>query len=441
LGSLFDLFYLQPIGSVFALKAFTDKSVNPPPLTVETIARTEKFWDATAPQLATIQQTVSLKASNLAWIQKNIDARLHLQPVPPKQSRLLGQWYSVALDNWGVQLQRAGQFMPARKRFEQALALNENNLAVRVNLECNTNLASGTNMDLAAVDVLAPQVGNFQQLIRIMTLFGAMDEPSFCYLLGNAFQKSGLPRQAMQQFTRAATLAPDILAPKIALAELYTRYGLEDDAREIIDNVRSKMSSLPDKNNLEVELSLLEADSWLSQTNVANASSALESVLRQHPDDIQIANRVINAYLAFDNYTNALLLIKAQLSKTPDDVHALNTQAAILIKSGNAAAAIPVLDYVLTLTNLTTARLNRASAQLLCQNFAAAETDYHELEKSGIEPGRVSYGLATIAEHRHNTSQAANYLRFCLTNTMPGTFLWRQATARLQALEPNPATK
>ena len=36
-----------------------------------------------------------------------------------------------------------------------------------------------------------------------------------------------------------------------------------------------------------------------------------------------------------------------------------------------------------------------------------------------MEPGRVSYGLAVIAEHRHDTNQAAHYLRLCLTNTPP----------------------
>jgi hypothetical protein len=46
-----------------------------------------------------------------------------------------------------------------------------------------------------------------------------------------------------------------------------------------------------------------------------------------------------------------------------------------------------------------------------------------------------------IAEHRHDTNQAANYLRLCLTNTPPGTLLWREASARLQMLEPNSKAK
>ena len=99
------------------------------------------------------------------------------------------------------------------------------------------------------------------------------------------------------------------------------------------------------------------------------------------------------------------------------------------------------MDHVLTLTNLPAARLSRAFARLASQDFAAAETDYRELQKSGVEPGTVGYGLATIAEHRHDTNQAVNYLRVCLTNTPPGSPLWREASARLLALEPNPKPK
>jgi hypothetical protein len=126
---------------------------------------------------------------------------------------------------------------------------------------------------------------------------------------------------------------------------------------------------------------------------------------------------------------------------SPDDVTALNNQAAILIVSGHAAAAIPVLDHLLALTNLPTARLNRANARLASQVYAVAEADYRVLERSGEDPGPVGYGLAAIAEHRHDTNQAVYYLRLCLSNAPAGTPLWRQAGARLQSLEHDPGSR
>ena len=164
----------------------------------------------------------------------------------------------------------------------------------------------------------------------------------------------------------------------------------------------------------------------------------MQSVLRQHPDDAQIVNRVVGAYLTFGYYTNALQLVNARLSRSPDDVPSLELQAAILIQSGRAAFAIPVLDHVLSLTNLPAARANRATAKLACQDFTGAEKDYRELEESGAEAGLACYGLAAIAEHRHDTNQAADYLRLCLTNTPPETPLWREASGRLWMLAPSP---
>jgi len=179
---------------------------------------------------------------------------------------------------------------------------------------------------------------------------------------------------------------------------------------------------------------LVSCPLW-AQTNAANARNALQSVWLRHPDDAQIAHHVLKAYLAFGDFTNALQLLNTRLSKSPDDVTDLNNQAAILFASGHPADAIPVLDHVLALTNLPTARFNRASARLASHDYAAAEADYHELEKSGMELGRANYGLAVIAESRHDTNQAIHYLRLCLTNTPIGTPFWRQVSVQLQALD------
>ena len=304
-------------------------------------------------------------------------------------------------------LQRQGRWNEARLRFEQALQLNPDNFSARISLSCNTNHQSGRKLGLGGVDKVADQLGNPQRLSLLMNNCGPFDEPIFCYLLGCAFQQIDHPLQAAQQFERARTLAPGVLAPEFALAELYTRLRFADRARPLINQLRDETRNLPANSAVDLELALLEANSWLSQTNITNARSVLQSVLQQHPDDAQIMNRVVGAYLAFGDFTNALQLVDAQLSKSPDDVPILNLQAAILIQAGKAAAAIPILDHVLTLTNLPAARLNRAVARLASQDFTAAETDYHELEKSGAETGRVCYGLATIAEHRHDTNQAA----------------------------------
>ena len=434
-GYFFDFYYLQVVGSVYVFTGFTDKSINPPPLTAEAIARTEKFWDAAAPRLEGVQQVGSSKSPALAPLPKKIYSLLYFQPVLALQSRLLADWYSVALNDWGVQLQRAGQLPAAKKRFEQALALNENNSAARINLQCNTNLASGSRLNLAAVDVLAGQLGSFQLLNRFYALFGPVDEPSFCYLSGNAFQKIGLPRQALQQFSRAADLAPDIPAPKIALAELYSRCGMEDEARKIIGRIRTEVSSLPGKNNLEVGLSLLEANSWLAQTNPANASGVLQSVLKQHPGDPRIADIVLSAYLAFGDYSNALQIVSRQVADNPGDIAGMVNQAGLYMRLGDFTNSLSILDRALALSDVPAVRVARAMTRTEAGQYSAAEADYLELKKTGTNNLAAYCGLAEIAGRKHDNPAAIGYLERCLAGLAPEDVQRDQISARIKALK------
>jgi Tfp pilus assembly protein PilF len=432
-GYFFERFYLEPAGAVYEMKSRGANPLDLPPLPAAVTAANETFW--TTAWQKDFSPLVPAAPSKPAGWEKKLQ-RFGFTPAPRQQDRLLAEWYSLALDNWGVTLQRQGRWAEARLRLEQALQLNTNNFSARISLAANTNLQAGRKLDLTGVDKVAEQLENMQRIGLLMNSGGQFDEPVFCYLLGCAFQKTGLRLQAVEQFERTRILAPGVLAPEFALAELYSQLQLTDRARPVISQLRDDAKKHPDSAPVDLELALLEANSWLAQTNTANARSALQSVLRQHPDDAQIVNRVIDAYLAFGDFTNALRLVDGQLARSPDDVQILNNQAAILIQSGRPAEAVPVLDHALTLTNLPVFRLNRAIARFASEDYPAAETDYRELEKAGVEPGAVNFGLAGIAYHRHDTNQAIQYLRLCLTNTPAGTILWRQASARLRALEP-----
>ena len=211
---------------------------------------------------------------------------------------------------------------------------------------------------------------------------------------------------------------------------------MTDRARLILEHLRAETKNLPENRDLDFNLALLEANFWLAQTNLANAHSAFQSVLRQHPNDEVVARRVLKAYLTAGDFTNALQIVDAQLAKTPDDISDQNLKAAILIDAHRIAEALPILNRILIMTNLPTARFNRASARLANHEDEAAAADYHELEAAGQEIGRVSYALAIIAERRHDTNEVVRYLQLCLTNTPTGTALWRQASNRLQMLVP-----
>ena len=64
---------------------------------------------------------------------------MHLHPVPePNQNAITAGWLcSRCLDDWGVQLQRAGELDKAARRFTEAIRLNPDNRAAEVNLAFN----------------------------------------------------------------------------------------------------------------------------------------------------------------------------------------------------------------------------------------------------------------------------------------------------------------
>jgi tetratricopeptide (TPR) repeat protein len=438
----FELFYPQPHDAVAELKFYEKDQSSGPPLSPQALVAGEKFWDdAWQRKMEPVSQPGSQRPSAWTKISGKLFRRLCLEPVPAPQSRLLGSWYSISLDNWGVELQRSGRLPEARHRFEQALALNTNNWAAAINLQCNTNLQAGNKLSLAGLEEMVGRFKDLPHLALAMNSCGPFDEPVLCFLLGRACQQAGWPRQTVQQLERAKTLAPDALPPELALAELYSRYRMDDKVFEIVKRLRTTTSALPTNQvgEVELELSLLEARAWMSQTNLASARRILQSILQQHPNDTPTENLVFNAYLAFGDLTNALQLVASQLASEPDKIAALNNQAAILIQMNQAAAAIPILTRALAITNSPAIRLNRAIGYFLSTNLPAAEADYHQLENLPVDIFSVHYGLAQIAEQRHDTNLAIHHFAICLSNVPPGTIKWENARTHLDALR-NPAS-
>lgn len=429
---LFEQFYPQPQGAVHELKNFSVEAFAVPKLTEPQIAANEQFWQtAWENNLATISRI-------LPRAEKSFPHRLALSPVVPDAARQLTRWYSISLNNWGVELQRNGKLTEAKHRFEQAKLLNPDNPAVSANLFCNSNLLEGKSLDLSGTATLTKSVSGIQQLARIIEGFGTFDEPSVCVLLGEACFNVGWPRQALQQFDRARILAPESGVPELAMAKIYARLGFEDKAIELVKQLRRFETNSPAGRALGVELSVLEAKSWLALTNAPEASRVLESVLEKNSADPTVWETVFKTYLAFGSPTNALGLLDRMLAKDSDNIAALNNKAAVLVQLQRAAEAIPILDHAIALTNLPAIQLNRAIALLQANDLAAAEAAYQALETTTTDQFSIQYGLAQIAEARHDPATAIKFYENCLTNVPPQSAKWRDASTHLNALQKPP---
>ena len=99
-----------------------------------------RFWDQ-----ASTAALKSLEAYSATISARPVPVRtrqlLQLAPAVSRQSQLLAVWYSVALDDWGVWLQKNSQPATARQNFQKALALYPPNQSPACHLNGVTNLA------------------------------------------------------------------------------------------------------------------------------------------------------------------------------------------------------------------------------------------------------------------------------------------------------------
>ncbi len=428
---LFEHFYPEPQGAVHELKPLPENHFSVPALTAGQIAANETFWDAAwKDNLSAVSERVSAKS---------FPSHFAVKPVRPEAAEQLGRAFSIALNNWGVELQRNGKLTEAKHRFEQAQALNPGNAAPEVNLLVNSNLLAGRVMDLSGASSLARNVSSVQQLARIMEACGIFDEAVICSLLADACYGTGWPRQALQQLDRARTLAPDSFVPPLAMARIYSHYGMSAEVFKLVNQLRGFETNGPSGRLLGVELAVLEAKAWLDQTNLPAANRVLETVLQKNADDPTAWQSILKAYLSFGSPTNALALLDRMLVKDPDNVVALNNQAALLVQLNRATEALPLLDHALTLTNLPAILLNRAIALVQAQRLAEAEAAYVELQTAPVDQFSVQFGFAQIAEARHDTNAAVKQYLNCLTNLPPDSLKARQVRARLDLLQTPPA--
>src|SRR5204862_704673 len=99
--------------------------------------------------------------------------------------------------------------------------------------------------------------------------------------LGSIFEGQSLPRQALEQYTRAATLAPTNFALKSTLANIYLTVGRPDKVFELVSEARAQKVALSQTNRME--LVAIEAAAHFAQTNYAKAEELLSKAIEEYP--------------------------------------------------------------------------------------------------------------------------------------------------------------
>jgi tetratricopeptide (TPR) repeat protein len=436
-GYYFEQFYLEPHGLVYKLEMLPGDTLLPPLPDKNEIAENEVFWSrAETRAFPPIERAlaVSRPGSPSSWGEKWL-ATLRAAREQNPNAVVAGSFYSRSLNFWGVEMQRAGNLAAAAAHFEMAENLNPENVVAQINLQFNRSLQTGENVPVDLAKVTLDQL-KLHSWNEVLNADGPIDEPSFCFENGIVLAQGGLFCQAIAPFTRVRQLAPDNLAARLWLGQLYDSARLPDRALEAIQDVRGQPEkfSLTDTN--KIQLTLIEVAAYFEKKDPTRATQLLETEISRCPTNDTLLAAAAQFYLVNGLFSSALAVIDRRLQLSPDDANRLFDKGYVCIQLKAYDDAVAALTRVLSLQNDNEGALYyRAVAYLNSGKLDAAFADYKGLNQTFANSYRVAYGLGEIAWRRHETNEAIKNYELYLAGANTNTDEARTIIQRLRELK------
>ena len=435
-GYYFEYFYPVPHGLVYEMRRSSTNTVTLPPLTETEIAENENFWTQHADTVTGLLPFITEPATKKQpTFRQTLLKKLHVPFEPSPMAITLGNYYSLALNFWGVQAEVAGKLAEAQPRFTSALKLNGNNLSAHHNLDFNKDLQAGIPAAVQSPQSLKDDLGKYRDWQQVMRECGPFDEPTHRFAMGVIFGQAGLNRQAALQFERIRELVPDYLPCQLWLAQFYVLNHFPEKALALIPKIRAEADASADPGVGKLDLLKVEVAALFSADKAGEAEQKLRAQMDQYPKDMNLLSLVFQVSTSFKSYTNALHAVNLALEMKPDDVGALVNKGYLSIQIHDNTTAIAALSTALAAdTNNATAKLNRAIAYLAADKLEEAHHDYADLET--LFPGtfQIYYGLGEIAWRKKDNKTAGYYYDLYVANAPADTDEARTITERLQTL-------
>ncbi|HOC56496.1 MAG TPA: hypothetical protein PKI20_12815 [Verrucomicrobiota bacterium] len=436
-GAMLNRFYPQPLGLIQEMKDYPSRNLSAPPLTPAELAANQDFWRnaipaVVKPVLRLASQPELPRSGFSKWLMKTA----RLQTPPPAGATLLAVWYSRALNHWGVTLQRNNQWKEAASCFELALELNAENLPARLNLQCNSNLLARQEMTVVPDSPIEDQFGKYRSVLQLLADNGPFDEPNSCFKLGLGLSRSGMLRQACQQFERVKELAPNFLPARLLLADICADGLNPAQALRWVDEIKADPAFQPLGLTNEVNLTLTEAKAWFALTNRPKAEGIIYAMLATPPRDPFVFDRAIAGLMAHGSHSEAIRIIDRHLQLAPNDAEVLASKGMLHLLMNQSSNAIPPLTRALSLTNTYEIRRNLALAYLRAGQLDAAEAECKAILEAFPAAYSTYSGLAEIALQRKDTNAAIRYFKQHLAKTDANTDEARHVAAMLKSLQP-----
>jgi tetratricopeptide (TPR) repeat protein len=341
-----EFFYLQPHGLFYQLKGYTPHHpyADPPP--AEIVSNNIVFW-----QTFEKRQLLDLVAKinpptpphNASLVQGFLNT-LYFWPEADPESLKAGAYYANVLNDWGVELQKEGRLSAAGKYFAEALLLNPQNAAARINQNYYADLRAHRPYNWLTPAETAANLGVYRDW-RHVTQDGLVDDPNFCYMLGSFMSEANLFRPALAQYKRVKELAPDHFETYVGMAGVFLK---SHDLTNLISNA-AEMMRLSPTNELGM---MLKVNGCIELKDFQKAIPLLDQLLSlDASNSVALLNRAI-AYRGEGKRDAAQSDFEKVTQITPDAFQAYFSLAEMAEEKTNHAAAITnyelFLDYAPT---------------------------------------------------------------------------------------------
>jgi tetratricopeptide (TPR) repeat protein len=433
-GYYFEEFYLNPRGLVYELKSYPNNLPEPPPPTEAEIEADQRFWS----------QLENGPLKTLPAL-----AKLDIDP------EIVATDYSVALNFWGVELQKANRLKEAHTRFAEAVEINPDNYIAKINLQYNDALQKGDPRPIDSSELFDKAMLKYRGLVGVLKLNGPPDEPDLDLQVGEIMAESGNLRQAAALFTRRLELLPNDPEAELAMAKTYADRGKIDKVTALIDKLRSSPKIKP------WDLTRVQAMAYLAVTNNSAAETLLENAIQEDPTDEIRVDTLADLYrrIGYDAlhrnqaaqakayFTAALANLDQEVKLIRGGHHSgegdaglappLLKKAEMEVLLGSLGQAITTLNEILKIQpDNATALLNRALAEVQLKQIKAAKDDYNALGQ--LMPQQlyvVDLHMADIASLEKNIPEEIRCLKGYLSAAPEETTEYASVRKRLQTLE------
>lgn len=348
-GYFFERIYPEPQGQTYLLRAFEAAQVLPPALTAAQVEANRAFWAKPAEYLEQIEKLSGHQSPDATYV---------------------AQYYSRALNRWGVDLQRQGQLAEAGGLFARALRLNTNNVPARLNQEFNQVFQAGGRYERPKGQKIEDLLGTYRSWDSMLSENGPFDHPEFCRMLGQTFLSQQQFRQAALQASRVVQFEPESAAARIELARTLVLGNWVTAGLAEIDKIVVDFPNLDARDS--VDLISLRSIAYFAASDFTRAEQVLLQGRAQYPDQGALAGSLFELYRAAGQYTNALAVVDQQLSKTPTNIVILLQKAEMQISREDFKSGHSTLDQILAIApNNPPALLFQTFAYLQQKNFEA----------------------------------------------------------------------